>query len=167
LAVAPSARPRHVVELQFESGAIDRSQVPVGCDVYRTDDPALRKRLEHSYAQDRIARRLPLMASVSGTLAGPLTLSLTDPDGHAATATWPGPLELATKRPTSADEIREQLARLGDTPFELGELAVDLPAGVLVSRSVLNDLRRQTAGELAERRIEVRKHAVVVSDALE
>ena len=70
-------------------------------------------------------------------------------------ATWPGPLELARKQPTTSDEHREQLSRLGDTPFELGELRVDLPAGVMVPRSVLNDLRRQAAGELAERRSEV------------
>lgn len=156
-----------VVELQFESGAVELAAISVGCDVYRTDDPALRKRLEHSYSQDRLAHRLPLSASLTGTVGGTLTLAFTDPDDGTATATWPGPLELATKRPTSPDEIREQLARLGDTAFELGQLVIDLPAGVLVPRSVLNDLRRQAAGELAERRINVCKHAIPDAGALE
>ncbi|MBP3959653.1 U32 family peptidase [Gemmata sp. G18] len=156
---------RSVVELYFEDGAIDFSQIPVGCDVYKTDDPALRKRLEQSYGQDKLAKRVPITGRVSGTVGGALTLSLSDGERESS-ATWAGPLELARKQPTSADEIREQLARLGDTPFELGAVAVDLPAGVMVPRSVLNDLRRQTAGALAERRIEVRKHAIAKGDAL-
>src|SRR5207248_823620 len=57
--------------------------------------------------------------------------------------------------------------RLGDTPFELGELAVELPDPVMVPRSVLNDLRRQAAGELAERRAELRPHPLAEPEALE
>ena len=37
----------------------------------------------------------------------------------------------------------------------------------MVPRSVLNDLRRQAAGELAERRVELKRHAVVDVGALE
>lgn len=155
------------VEIAFEPGSIDLSLVPNGCEVWKTDDPALRKRLEQSYAQDRPARRVPLSARVYGAIGGPLTLELSDPYGNSATATWSGPLEVAQKRATTTDEISEQLGRLGDTPFELGELALELPAGVLVPKSVLNDLRRQTAHELAERKIELRKHPIVEADALE
>jgi len=156
-----------VLELAFQPGSLDLSAVPVGCDVWKTDDPALRKRLEHSYAQDHIPRRVPLSARVSGELGGPLTLTLTDPDGGTASAVWPGPLEAATKRPTSPDEVRERLARLGDTPFELGDLTLDLPAGVLLPRSVLNDLRRRAAADLAERRLTRRCHPVAEPDALD
>ncbi|MBY0457832.1 MAG: U32 family peptidase, partial [Gemmataceae bacterium] len=142
---------RGVAELHFEAGALDFGQIPVGCDVYKTDDPALRKRLEQSYAQDRVARRVPVRARLVGTLSGALTLTLSDGsrEGHAA---WEGPLEPARKQPTSEAEIREQLARLGDTPFELSELTTDLPAGVMLPRSVLNDLRRRAAAALAEGR---------------
>jgi putative protease len=156
-----------VTELQFESGALDLSAIPIGCDVYRTDDPALRKRLEQSYVQDKPARRVPLSANVSGTVGGAVTLVLTDDENRTATATWPGPLELARKRPTTPDDIHEQLSRLGDTPFELGALQVELPAGVIVPRSVLNDLRRHAAGDLAERRIELKRHPIAEPKALE
>ena len=156
-----------VLELAFEADSLDLSAVSVGCDVYRTDDPALRKRLEQSYSQDKTARRLPVSARLSGEIGGPLTLCFTDTDGHSTSAVWPGPLEVATKRATTADELREQLSRLGDTPFTLGELAVELPAGVLVPRSVLNDLRRQASGELAERRVEVKRHIIAEPAALD
>ena len=156
-----------IVELHFEPGSLNTSAIPAGCDVWKTDDPALRKRLEQSYAQDRPARRAAVSARVSGAVGSPLTLTLTDLDGRSATATWPGPLEAARKRPTTADEIREQVSRLGDTPFELGGLTVELPGAVMVPRSVLNDLRRQAAAELAGRRTERQRHPVAEPDALE
>ncbi|VTS01089.1 peptidase u32 : Peptidase U32 OS=Paenibacillus lactis 154 GN=PaelaDRAFT_5093 PE=4 SV=1: Peptidase_U32: DUF3656: Peptidase_U32 [Gemmata massiliana] len=160
--VVPS---RGAAELQFEIGALDYSQIPIGCDVYKTDDPALRKRLEQSYSQDKLAKRVPITGRVFGTVGGALMLSLSDGERESS-ASWVGPLELARKQPTSEAEVREQLARLGDTPFELGEVVVNLPAGVMVPRSVLNDLRRQAAGALAEQRIEARKHAVANGNAL-
>jgi len=155
------------VDLQFADGAFDLAAIPIGCEVYRTDDPALRKRLEQSYSQDKTARRVSVSAHVSGELGGTLTLVLNDPDGTTATATWPGPLEVATKRPTSPDDMREQLTRLGDTPFELGEVTLALPAGVIVPRSVLNDLRRQSAAELVAQRTELKRHPLADSTALE
>ncbi len=155
------------VELQFADDALNLAAIPVGCEVYRTDDPALRKRLEQSYSQDKTARRVTVSARVTGEVGGALTLAFSDPDGHTATATWPGPIEVATKRPTSPDDIREQLSRLGDTPFELGEVTVALSAGVLVPRSILNDLRRQAAAELAQHRMEMKQHAIAEPAALD
>lgn len=154
-----------IAELTFEVNALDFARIPVGCDVYKTDDPALRKKLEQSYSQDKPARRVPLRATLSGTIGGALALALSD-GTHESHAEWPGPLEAARKQPTSADDVREQLSRLGDTPFELGELRCDLPANALVPRSVLNDLRRRTATDLAALRATASTHAVRAGDAL-
>ncbi|MDY3561236.1 U32 family peptidase [Gemmata sp. JC673] len=153
------------VELYFADGAVDLASIAVGCDVYKTDDPALRKRLEQSYSQDKPARRVPVRARLEGAIGGTLTLTLTD-GASESSAAWAGPLELARKQPTSAGEVREQLSRLGDTPFELDEVSLDLPAGVMLPRSVLNDLRRQGATALAEARSVGRKHAINNPNAL-
>lgn len=138
------------VELEFAAGT-DLSAVPVGCEVWKTDDPALRKRLEASYAQDKPARRVPLTATVAGRAGGPLTLTLSDGE-RSAGASWDGPLVLAEKRPATPAELREQVGRLGDTPFELHELRADMPDPVLVPRSVLNDLRRRAVAEMLAKR---------------
>ena len=151
--------------IAFESGSVDLSNVPIGCDVYKTDDPALRKRLEHTYSRDIPARRVAITATLTGTIGGSLTLTFTD-TVNSASATWPGPLEVATKRATSLKEIREQLARLGDTPFELADVRVEVPSGVLVPRSVLNDLRRRASSELAERKMTSGCHTITEPDAL-
>ena len=141
------------VEVRFAADALELRRVPVGCEVWKTADPALMKRLEQTYSQDRPHRRVPVTAALAGDLGGPLTLTLTDDDGRTATAAWPGPLEVARQRGTTADEIRSPLARLGETPFELAGLNLTLPDGVLVPKSVVNDLRRAVAAELIARRV--------------
>ncbi|HSQ57019.1 MAG TPA: U32 family peptidase, partial [Gemmata sp.] len=93
-----------VVALVFEPHAVDRRSIPIDCDVYKTDDPALTKRLHQSYSQDRMPRRVPLSACIAGKIGGAVSLTLTDPDDIASTATWPGPLECAQKRPTGPEE---------------------------------------------------------------
>ena len=122
------------VELSFEHSTLDLAAIPLGCDVYRTDDPALRKRLEHSYSQDLIARPAILSARLTGQVGGALSLTFTDDDGVTGSATWPGPLELARQRSNTYDEIREQLYRLGGTPFVLDDIDIeDLSAKVMPS----------------------------------
>ncbi len=159
------------VELGFEAGAVDFGRIPVGCEVWKTDDPELKKRLTQTYSQDKTVRRERITAVLGGALGGAVALALSTDSGLSASATWPGPLAAATKRPTTPDELREQLGRLGDTPFELGDLLVNLPAGVMLPKSVVNDLRRQAAAALAEKREAGRRHALVragsVSDGLQ
>lgn len=154
-----SDRDRYLVG--FDPKGTDLSRVQMGCDVWKTDDPEVKKQLTQTYSQDKPARRQSLHATLAGTISGPLTLTFTTGTGVSATATWPGPLAVATKRPTTPDEMRDQIARLGDTPFELADLTTAIPSGVLVPKSVLNDLRRQAAAELLAKR--VRKHAVVAA----
>ena len=48
--------------------------------------------------------------------------------------------------------LREQLSRLGDTPFELGALDCRLPSQAMVPKSVVNDLRRQVCQGLLHSR---------------
>jgi U32 family peptidase len=143
-------RDRYVVS--FQPGAIDFSQVLIGCDVWKTDDPELKKRLTQTYSQDKLTHRQSVSAVLAGTIGGVVTLTLSTESGLSASGSWPGPLEVASKRPTATDEIREQIARLGDTPFTLANLVVELPTGVMVPKSVLNDLRRQTTAELSKLR---------------
>jgi U32 family peptidase len=153
---------KSTVEVRFAEGSVDFSRIPVGCDVWKTDDPALTKRLEQTYSQDKPPRRVPITATLTGALGGVLTLMLRD-DLNTTEATWPGPLELGKKRSTTPDEIRDPLARLGDTPFELSDIALSLPDGVMVPKSVLNDLRRTASSKLSELRAKSYEHEALAS----
>jgi putative protease len=154
------------VELEFGRGAINLPAVSVGSIVWKTDDPALRRRLERSYAHDRPARRVPLAVSVRGRVGLALEVVIRDDAGHEAAVSWPGPLERAVKHPLTTDTVREQFGRLGETPFDLDKVEADLPDPVLVPKSVLNDLRRRAVARLLEYRAGATRRPVAEPDAL-
>lgn len=155
------------VELQFDSDAFDFAAIPAGCTVWKTDDPALRKRLEQTFVTDPIVLRVPVSFHVAGRIGSALTLRVRDDEGREAIAEWPGPLAAARQHPLRLDALRDQLDRLGDTPFSLGDVTMDVPDAVMVPRSVLNDLRRQAIARLIESRKERTHYPVAQPDALE
>jgi putative protease len=140
------------VGLVFHKGDVNLSAISPGAIVWKTDDPAVRRKLEQTYRRDVVARRIPMQVTIEATEGGPLTIHARAADTQA-TATWPGPLQRALKFPVTPELLREQLARLGDTPFELTDVQIpgDLPP-VMVPKSVLNDLRRRLVQDLLTKR---------------
>ena len=67
------------------------------------------------------------------------------------------PLVKAEKQPLTTERLREQLGRLGGTPFKLGELKNHLSGDVLLPVSELNRLRREVAGELERQRAQPKR----------
>ncbi len=114
-----------------------------GWKVWKTDDPASRRRLRATF--QRTARRVPVDALVEEA-DGRLRVTLTD--GAHSVSGDAGPVQPALKRPLTADYLREHLGRLGDTPFELRGLEARL-GNVMAPVSRINDLRRRLAGDLA------------------
>ena len=107
------------VEIIFDRGAVNLGAVAIGATVWKTDDPAIRRRLEASYARDRVARRVPLSAEVRAVVGQKLSVCVCDDAGHEAIVSWATPLQAAQKFPLTETLFREQFGRLGDTPFEL------------------------------------------------
>ena len=136
------------VELVFGQGAVNLAALATGCLVWKTDDPDFRRRMERTYSRDGTPRRAAVVFHVSGRPGEALRLTAHDDQGHAAEAEWPGPLELARKHPLADELLREQLGRLGDTPFELAGIELDMPEPVMAPKSVLNDLRRRAVAAL-------------------
>ena len=155
------ARPgSRFADIAFDTETFDLNAIPVGCDVWKTDDPAVRKRLEQTYARDSIVHREPITITLSGEIGQPLVAIARDQAGHEARAEWAGPLQVAMKQATTPEAIREQLSRLGETPFELESIESGVPSTAMVPKSVLNDLRRQLAEQLEARREQGRKIAI-------
>lgn len=145
-------KPREV-ELTFGPQHLNLAALSIGCLVWKTDDPALRKRLEQSYNRDIRVHRRPLDVTVQGTIGEKLITTWRADRGPEIMIEWPGPLQLAQKHPLSRATLREQFGRLGDSPYELRDITLidssdgeTLPA--MVPKSVLNDLRRQALEQL-------------------
>jgi putative protease len=76
------------------------------------------------------------------------------------------PLARAEKQPLTTDRLREQLGRLGGTPFRLGELKNALAGEVLLPVSELNRLRRQAVRELEAQRAQPKRWSIRTPEPL-
>jgi putative protease len=143
--------------LGFGHGDIDYSRVHVGDKLWKTSDPELDRRLRQSYEGEALRFQRPIEIEVHGTAGKPLTLIAQDEFGNIAKVESSRPLVKAEKQPLTTERLREQLGRLGGTPFKLGELKNNLSGEVLLPVSELNRLRREIAGELERQRTQPKR----------
>lgn len=164
------------LELSFHGGSVNLASLAVGCLVWKTDDPALRRRLEQTYNRELVPHRVPVGARVYASVGEPLRVEFRDPAGAVGTAVSEQLLEAAIKVPLTCATLREQLTRLGDTPFELGQVVLETSAGVvtegdalavMVPKSLLNDLRRQAVHALREARLQAERRDQLCPTALD
>jgi putative protease len=136
------------VTLVFGHGDINFSRIHVGDKLWKTSDPELDRRLRQSFEGDAPKFQRPIEIEVHGIAGRPLTLIAHDEFGNVAKVESSMPLAKAEKQPLTIERLREQLGRLGGTPFKLGELKNHLSGEVLLPVSELNRLRREIVVEL-------------------
>jgi putative protease len=134
--------------LRFGEGDINFRQLHVGDRVWKTNDPALDREVRTTFEGDKIRFQRAITLEVHGRAGTPLTLIADDGDGHVVRLDSAVPLGAAEQHPLTTDRLREQLGRLGGTPFKLGRLESHLEGGVILPVSELNRLRREVATEL-------------------
>lgn len=122
-------------------------EVPPGRRLFKTSDP--RALGEVSARVEREPARVPLDVTLSGRIGEPFTLSATSGRGHGASVTGDAPVEQARTAPTTRAVLEDKLGKLGETPFALASLAVDLPDGAMIAMSSLNRARRALTEALA------------------
>lgn len=90
----------------------------------------------------------------------PIRLDMTS-EGITVSAVGEAPQE-ALNRPTDISMLEKQLAKLGDTPYELGKITAEIDDGLIVPASQLNALRRDAVEKLDAERISTKrkKHRV-------
>ncbi len=152
--------------LRFGEGSIRFERIKPGQLLWKTSDQVLESELAASFAEGRIHHRRPVWAQVAGKLGEPLALTLTDEDGVSATVWDTAPAEQALKRPLTEAVLKDQVGRLGNTPFELKELSLDIQGDLMVPMSRLNDLRRRAAEELVAKRRDRGHGRAVAAEAL-
>ncbi len=138
--------------LYFGDRDIDWRRIRVGQLLWKTNDPALDRELRSTFEGEQIRFQRPLTMEVHGRAGAPLTLLANDGDGHVVRVESLGPLAAAEKQPLTIERLRDQLGRLGGTPFKLGELKSHLEGAVIAPVSELNRLRRDAVAELEKLR---------------
>ncbi len=130
-------------KLFFECGHIDFSRIKPGDSVWKTSDPKLERELRRTFTGDIPKPKKKLDLVVRGAAGRPLTVESNGVRVHSAMA-----LQTAYKRPLNTPMLREQLGRLGETDFELGELTNQLQGQVILPVSELNRLRRELVAKI-------------------
>jgi putative protease len=121
-------------------------RIAAGTTIYRNHDQAFEQLLSrHHTATRRIDLSFVLAESDSG-----LTLTASDESGNSATHIFDCPRE--TARTEQSAYISAQLSKLGQTPFAMSALRIDIPADRFIPASALTAARRAVVEQLLEAR---------------
>ena len=123
-----------------------------GTPVYRTSKASQRKEAEASY-RNIYNRKIPVSAVASFRIGRNPALALRDTDGTLGKASSEYIVQPARKNALTEEEIRLHLNKLGDTPFAITDFALECDKGIFLPVSLLNQLRREAARNLTEKRI--------------
>ncbi|PTY08215.1 peptidase U32 [Opitutaceae bacterium EW11] len=138
--------------LRFGRGDINFARIRPGHRLWKTNDPELDRRVRQTFQGEKVRFQRPLSIEVHGHAGAPLTLVFKDTEGHIAQQQSAQPLLEAKTQPLTPDRLREQLGRLGGTPFRLGNLEYSLEGNAILPLSELNRLRREGLAELERQR---------------
>jgi putative protease len=138
-------------ELEFANGALAFGRIRAGDLLWRTHDSETDRAARPYLEPAAPLRRQPVVARVIAHEGAPLeiTLSLVAHPELRATVRADEPLGHAQRRAVDAVYLREQLGRLGTTPYELVDLELDIKGAPFAPSSLLNSLRREAVEGLA------------------
>jgi len=137
------------VALKFGNGAIQCDRIRAGDRVWRTADPDLaRVAKPFLEASSPVAKQL-VRVHVKAAEGARLVTEWSVGDARVVVESL-SPLEAAQNRGVSEESLRRQFDRLGNTPYELKELTLDVVGSPFAPASVLNQMRREAVEKLQE-----------------
>ncbi len=128
-----------------------KGQICPGDPVYRTSQKDLLEELTQSYTS--YTRQIELYGQIALRPGEPMILHLWDQTGNYIQVESKEKVEQAEKHPLSADKVREQISKLGNLPFKLIDLQMDIQGDIFIPISELNGLRRKGIKKLTLERI--------------
>jgi len=147
------------VELAFQNGLFKNSEVSSGQGIWQTDSPQLSKRLRASFASAQFSRKVPirieLSAEVGVAIQADVNWGVVQNPASTIRVTLDHVLAEARKHETTEEDLRQQMARLGNTPYELQSLKARLIGKPMVPLSILGELRKRIVMELDSARTAV------------
>lgn len=149
-----------VAELRFGRGAVDGRRVREGDLVWRTQDPTLAARVRPLLETADPLYTRPVEAHFTGHVGQAPVLTLTDEQGRSVSVTGDAPLSESRNRALDEASLREQLGKLGGTPYHLGALTTDLQGAGFLPVSALNALRRAASEQLSALRAQAPERRV-------
>lgn len=120
----------------------------------KTVDSNLLKELEN-YSE----KKIPITLQVIASLNHPFQIEISD--SVNCVRVEENIIEKAKGNGTSGDRILEQLSKLGDTPFILKKINLEIGEGIFIPISKINELRRKAVSQLIEIRENKKKKLII------
>lgn len=126
-------------------------------DMYKArPHAALNRNLDHNWQQALMKTSSERRIAVDIELGGweeQLILTMTSEDGTSVTHTLDGMFEVANNAEKALNNLKDGIAKLGQTIYYARDIQVNLPGALFVPNSLLNQFRRETAEMLDEARL--------------
>ncbi len=145
---------RGVVELAFPRGAIDLARLRPGQSVWKTDDPALTRRLRNTFSGEVLGKDRPVAIAVLAEVGSPLEVAVRAEGLPPVALRSEEPLAAAVRHPLTRSVLEEQFGRLGNTGFVLAGLTAAIEGRPMAPLSVLGKLRKAMVAALQRAREE-------------
>jgi putative protease len=137
------------VDLAFAHDGLDVTKLAPGQAVWKTDDPVVTSRLRKTFSGE-LRRRQPVDVEVVATAGEPVRVVAALASGRTVTVHSEEPAQVATRHPLDETVLREQLGRLGATPFELRGLTAAITGNPMLPLSLLGRLRKDLVAALEQ-----------------
>jgi putative protease len=151
----------NIWQLRFANGALDFSRIRTGDLVWRSHDPDLDRLVRPYLNPSAPVRKQALSVTVAAHEGGPLRIEWVLNSGATVITTSPEPLARAQTAGLTQDVLSAQLGRLGNTPYEIASLHVDLQGAPFAPASLLNSLRREAVEKLQRLQSMVRESPIL------
>lgn len=139
-------------------------------DLYKArPNAALNRNLDHNWQQALLKTSSERRIAVDIALGGweeQLILTMTCEDGISVTHTLDGLFEVANNAEKALNNLKDGVAKLGQTIYYARNIEVNLPDALFVPNSLLNQFRRETAEMLDEVRLANYSHGSRKAEAV-
>lgn len=160
-------RPSRRAWLSFGHGDLNFSRIRVGNKLWKTSDPELERELRQSFEGETPRFRRPVRMESHGVAEGLLRLVVRDAIGSVVHLESQLPLAIARKQPLTSERLKDQLGRLGGTPFFLSSLKNNLEGELMLPVSELNRMRREAVAALIAERARPKRWTISPSTAVQ
>lgn len=138
------------IELDFV-GEARKGQI-----VFKTSDSELMDRVQATFTQDKEFVKNIIDAKITIKLGQKPILTLKDRHSNESTIEGDKIVEEAMKVALSKEKVETQLRKLGNTPYELDLLEIELDDNVSLPISLLNQMRRDCIELLDKERVSIK-----------
>ena len=132
-----------------------KGNIKIGSRVYKTSSKTLVDSCKQTYLENANLKKIPISLSIYIKKDLPITVKIkanTPPFYTNVRSEYISKIvpETSINNPVSQDKIIAQFSKLGNTPYEISNMKVDLDDNLYVNVGILNEIRRTSISKLTE-----------------